>query len=95
MSDCRFGVSPVNYPDPDPEGLGYLCSENKGADQLRNYRASDLHLCFHIMQKRRFTHDKLMDPAGLKPINLCTAYQLQISTLACRKILYTIQPANN
>ena len=20
MSDCRFGVSPVNYPDPDPEG---------------------------------------------------------------------------
>ena len=21
MSDCRFGVSPVNYPDPDPEHL--------------------------------------------------------------------------
>ena len=21
MSDCRFGVSPVNYPDPDPELL--------------------------------------------------------------------------
>ena len=21
MSDCRFGVSPVNYPDPDPEPL--------------------------------------------------------------------------
>ena len=20
MSDCRFGVSPVNYPDPDPGG---------------------------------------------------------------------------
>ena len=19
MSDCRFGVSPVNYPDPDPD----------------------------------------------------------------------------
>ena len=19
MSDCRFGVSPVNYPDPDPK----------------------------------------------------------------------------
>ena len=19
MSDCRYGVSPVNYPDPDPE----------------------------------------------------------------------------
>ena len=23
MSDCRFGVSPVNYPDPDPV-LGLL-----------------------------------------------------------------------
>ena len=21
MSDCRFGVSPVNYPDPDPDEL--------------------------------------------------------------------------
>ena len=21
MSDCHFGVSPVNYPDPDPELL--------------------------------------------------------------------------
>ena len=21
MNDCRFGVSPVNYPDPDPENL--------------------------------------------------------------------------
>ena len=21
MSDCRFGVSPVNYPDPDPVGF--------------------------------------------------------------------------
>ena len=22
MSDCRFGVSLVNYPDPDPERIG-------------------------------------------------------------------------
>ena len=21
MSDCRFGVPPVNYPDPDPDPL--------------------------------------------------------------------------
>ena len=34
---------------------------------------------------------QLMDPAGLKPINLCTAYQPQTSTLACRKIHCTIQ----
>ena len=26
----------------------YLCSKNKGADQLRGYREADLHLCFRI-----------------------------------------------
>ena len=30
------------------EGLYYLSSENKGADQLRGYRKADLRLCFHI-----------------------------------------------
>ena len=29
------------------EGLYYLCSENKGTDQLRGYREADLRLCFH------------------------------------------------
>ena len=28
--------------------LNYLCSENKGADQLRNYCEADLRLCFHL-----------------------------------------------
>ena len=28
------------------EGLYYLCSENKGADQLRGYRDADFHLRF-------------------------------------------------
>ena len=35
----------------------YLCSKNKGANQLHGYYATDLHLCFHIMQKGRFSHD--------------------------------------
>ena len=26
----------------------YLCSENKGADQLRGYREADLRLCFRL-----------------------------------------------
>ena len=33
-----------------------LCSEIKGADQLRIYRAADLRLCFRIC-KIRFSHD--------------------------------------
>ena len=38
------------------EGLYYLCSENKGADQLRGYREADLRLCFsHICKKPVFS----------------------------------------
>ena len=37
----KFRISKV-------EGLYYLCSENKDADQLRGYREADLRLCFCI-----------------------------------------------
>ena len=37
------------------EGLYYLYSENKGADQLRGYREADLRLCFRI--RKMFSHD--------------------------------------
>ena len=37
------------------EGLYYLCSENKGADQLRGYREADLRLCFRIYKKPVFS----------------------------------------
>ena len=41
------------------EGLYYLCSENKGADQLRSnlrgYREADLHLCFRIYKMLVFS----------------------------------------
>ena len=30
------------------EGMYYLCSKNKGADQLRSYCEADLRLCFCI-----------------------------------------------
>ena len=30
------------------EELYYPCSENKGADQLRSYRKTDLRLCFRL-----------------------------------------------
>ena len=37
------------------EGLYYLCSENKGADQLRSYREADPRLCFRICKKPVFS----------------------------------------
>ena len=32
-----------------------MCSENKGADQLRGYRKADLHLCFRMCKKPVFS----------------------------------------
>ena len=37
------------------EGLYYLCSENKGADQPRGYREADLCFCFRICKKPVFS----------------------------------------
>ena len=37
------------------EGLYYLCSENKGADQLRGYREADLRLGFRICKMLVFS----------------------------------------
>ena len=34
----------------------YLCSENKGADQLRGYREAELRPCFRIC-KKPVSHD--------------------------------------
>ena len=46
----------------------YLCSENKGADQLCGYREADLFLCFRICKKRS-SHDAapmMMNGSNLK-----------------------------
>ena len=32
-----------------------MCSENKGADQLRGYRKAELRLCFRICKKPVFS----------------------------------------
>ena len=32
MSDCHFGVSPVNYPDPDPEVDTFILDFKKAFD---------------------------------------------------------------
>ena len=37
------------------KGFHYLCSENKGADQLRGYREADLRLCFRICKTLVFS----------------------------------------
>ena len=36
-------------------GSYYLCSENKGADQLLGYREADLRLCFRICKTLVFS----------------------------------------
>ena len=48
------------------EGSYYLCSENKGADQLRGYREADLRLCFRICKTLVFScHGSYMGMAAI------------------------------
>ena len=44
-------VSGLNFWIKKVEGLYYLCSENKGTDQVHDYRAADLRPCFCICIK--------------------------------------------
>ena len=61
-SDTNKAVQPqkkargLKFRIQDIEGLYYLCSENKGADQLCGYCTADLHLNFSIC-KSRLSHD--------------------------------------
>ena len=51
------------------QGLYSLCSENKGANQLRGYREADLRLCYRICKKPLFSQrGSLILPAGLLAI---------------------------
>ena len=44
-----------------------MCSENKGADQLRGYREPDLRLCFRIYKKPVFSrHGSNIKGLGLR-----------------------------
>ena len=65
-SDTNYAVQPhkmargLKFRIKEVEGLYYLCSENKGADQLRGYREADLRLCFRIRKNgfsRRGSND--------------------------------------
>ena len=61
MSDTNQAVQPqkmargLKFRILKVEGLYYLCSENKDADQLRGYREADLRLCFRICKKPVFS----------------------------------------
>ena len=61
MSDINQAVQPqkmargLKFRIKIEEELHYLCSENKGADQLRGYREADLRLCFRICKKPVFS----------------------------------------
>ena len=63
-SDKNRAVRPLlEISDLESKGSIYIyhvCGENKGADQLRGYRAPDMRLCFCIsMQKAGFLMTRL------------------------------------
>ena len=50
----------LKFRNKEAEGLYFLYSVNKGADQLRSYREADLHLCFHISKNFGFLMTQLI-----------------------------------
>ena len=50
------------------EGLYYLCSENKGADQLRGDCEADLRLCFRICKNPVFSQRDTNQPMQLQKL---------------------------
>ena len=64
----KFGIYEV-------EGLYFLCSKNKSADQLRGDRSADLRLCFHVCRKQVFSW------CGLYPNVQVSSYFLKWSML--------------
>ena len=55
----------------------YLCSENKGADQLRGHREADLRLCFLICIKPVFSGRGSFCPAVQEKTDKIIAQELQ------------------
>ena len=51
------------------EGLYYLFSENKGADQRRGYSTTDLRLCFRREPHPRFSYDAANIDQDIRLIN--------------------------
>ena len=62
-----------------------MCSENKGADQLRGYREADLHLCFRICKKpfysRRGSYNPLVFTSEVSIFQIALLLQSVMSDL--------------
>ena len=59
----------------------YICSENKGADQLRGYREADLRLCFRICKKTVFSRSGSYASLGICQMShkqVCAAIQASL-----------------
>ena len=75
-------------------GLYYPCSENKGTDQLRGYRAADLRLCFSHMQKAGFLmtwliYKPLGDNMIKSPITQTCQCNIQRNLKVVKEMIFT------
>ena len=65
----------------EEEGLYYSCSENKGTDQLRDYRKADLRLWFCICRLLVFSSTGADD--SLIPVRLYIPVNIFFSPIKC------------
>ena len=52
MSDCRYGVSPVNYPDPDPEDLEQEMRKTTVVSKIEVFGPTNPHLVEDVITRK-------------------------------------------
>ena len=88
-SDTNWAVQPQNvarglkFRILEVDGLYYLYSENKGADQLRIYCAADLRLCFRICKNHLYPYGARYEKTGflhdiLHVLYILTSHSLKV-----------------
>ena len=73
MSDCRFGVSPVNYPDPDPD---HTCNNTCAASHWLDQLASLLFVLIRLLIATKMASDFATQPFTFK-IDLAFNFEMK------------------
>ena len=70
MSDCRFGVSPVNYPDPDPDPASNVLFFSVYSVFRCTQNLTHLDLFFYDSSVHRYASELLMCSAHASQVKI-------------------------
>ena len=86
MSDCRFGVSPVNYPDPDPDHQSWTILHD--IQSTANAKKKSI---VSLVKKKIHVH-VLCHPTLFKPVSVLLEVRFGIFVSTFRSVLVRFGP---